>query len=100
MQSTWPMARSRFGLMMVAGVAFRIVDIGMRMLDPETELAAAMGVPRGYFAGVRLGGKPITKTTIAMLVGNMVQTDWADAHVRANYADLPSWRAEPEGLAA
>ncbi len=94
-------SRSRFGLVMVAGVAFRIVDIGMRMLDPETELAAAMGVPRGYFAGVRLGGKPITKTTITKLVGNMVQSDWAAAHVAANCADLPWWgSAEPEGLAA
>jgi DNA (cytosine-5)-methyltransferase 1 len=92
-------SRSRFGLVLVAGVAYRISDIGMRMLDPETELAAAMGVPRGYFAGVRLGGKPLTKTKITKLVGNMVQTEWAEAHVAANCADLPWWR-EPEAMAA
>jgi DNA (cytosine-5)-methyltransferase 1 len=88
--------RSRFGLVVVAGQAFRIVDIGMRMLDPETELAAAMGVPKGYVLGFRADGSKVTKTDVTKMVGNMVERHVAAALIRANCADLTA----PEALAA
>jgi DNA (cytosine-5)-methyltransferase 1 len=91
-------SRSRFGLVMVAGVAWRIVDIGMRMLDPETELAAAMGVPASYRLGW-VGDTRITKTDVTKMVGNMVSPPPARALLEANCADLPWWK-EPERMAA
>lgn len=92
-------SRSRFGLVMVAGVAWRIVDIGMRMLDPETELAAAMGVPASYVLGHDVSGRRITKTDVTKMVGNMVSPPPARALIQANCADLPWWR-EPKRMAA
>lgn len=89
-------SRSRFGLVLVRGQAWRIVDIGMRMLDPETELAAAMGVPRGYVLGFDASGARVSKTAITKMVGNMVHADPAEALIRANDPFQP----EPEELAA
>ena len=69
------------------------------MLDPETELARAMGWPASYRLSVDASGARVTKTTITKLVGNGVCLNWAAAHIRANCADLPWWR-EPERRAA
>jgi DNA (cytosine-5)-methyltransferase 1 len=88
-------ARSRFGLVLVAGQAWRIADIGMRMLDPETELAAAMGVRRSYVLGFDAAGERVTKTAITKMVGNMVSPPPAEALIAANCADL--W---PQAVAA
>ncbi|HYD26918.1 DNA cytosine methyltransferase [Brevundimonas sp.] len=88
-------SRARFGLVVVAGVAWRIVDIGMRMLDPETELAAAMGVPKGYVLGFDVAGNRVTKTDINKMVGNMVCPDPAAALIAANFD-----AAQPERVAA
>ena len=86
-------SRSRFGLVMVRGVAFRIVDIGMRMLDPETELAAAMGVPKHYVLGWDANGVRVTKTAITRMVGNMVSPPPAIALLRANFPETQPQRA-------
>jgi DNA (cytosine-5)-methyltransferase 1 len=72
-------------------VAF-IVDVGMRMLDPETELAPAMGVPAGYVLGRDVSGRPVTKTDVTKMVGNMVSPPPAAALIKANCGDLPWWR--------
>jgi DNA (cytosine-5)-methyltransferase 1 len=96
-------ARTRFGIVLLPGeagpVPAFIVDIGMRMLDPETELARAMGWPADYRLSVDAAGRKVTKTTITKLVGNGVCKAWAEAHLRANCADLPWWN-EPERRAA
>lgn len=85
-------SRARFGLVLVSGVAYRITDIGMRMLDPETELAAAMGVPMGgprkYVLGWTAEGTRVSKTNITKLVGNMVAREWAERIVAANCSHL------------
>lgn len=84
------LARARFGLVVAGGVVFRIVDIGMRMLDPEGELAAAMGVPAGYRWSVLDGqGREvrIPKTAITKMIGNMVCEKPAAALIAANFAD-------------
>jgi DNA (cytosine-5)-methyltransferase 1 len=85
-------SRARFGLVMVSGVAYRITDIGMRMLDPETELAAAMGVPmngpRKYVLGWTADGRRVSKTNITKLIGNGVAREWAERLVAANCSHL------------
>ena len=78
-------SRARLGLVVVHGVAYRIVDIGMRMLDPETELAAAMGVREGFVLREDAYGNRISKTNITKMVGNMVCRRWALAHIAANF---------------
>jgi DNA (cytosine-5)-methyltransferase 1 len=94
-------SRAKFGLVLIAGAVWMIRDIGMRMLDPETELATAMGVPGDYILGSILddGGKPIriTKTNITRMVGNMVSPPPARALIAANCDHLFH---EPEALAA
>lgn len=82
-------SRARWGIVMVpdeAGVArpWQIVDIGMRMLDPATELAGAMGVRPDYVLTRDAEGRPVTKTDVTKMVGNMVCPPWAAAHVAAN----------------
>lgn len=89
-------SRSRFGLVLVQGRAWRIVDIGMRMLDPETELAAAMGADRGYVLGFDASGRRVSKTAITKMVGNMVHPDPAEALIAVNNP----FQDEPEELAA
>lgn len=72
-------ARDSFGLVEVAGQAYEIADIGMRMLQPH-ELYAAQGFPADYIIrpdGPR--GKPLTKTEQTRLVGNSVCPDVAEA---------------------
>lgn len=83
-----PLSRARLGLVVAGGEVFRIVDIGMRMLDPETELAAAMGVPPGYVLGRDTGDRPISKTDITKMVGNMVSPPPARALIAANCGHL------------
>jgi DNA (cytosine-5)-methyltransferase 1 len=71
----------RFGLVMVRGEPYQIVDIGMRMLAPH-ELFKAMGFPDEYQICPTLHGKPITKTEQIRLCGNAVCPPVAEAMVR------------------
>ena len=73
----------RFGLVMVRGVAYRIVDIGMRMLSPR-ELFNAQGFRQSYIIDPELHGKPLTKTQQVELAGNSVCPQVARAIVAAN----------------
>lgn len=75
--------RARFGLVMVHGEAYQIVDIGMRMLQPH-ELFAAQGFPDDYEIAPDFRGKPLTKTAQTMLAGNSVCPQVAAALVREN----------------
>jgi DNA (cytosine-5)-methyltransferase 1 len=68
--------RMRMGLVTVAGVDYQIVDIGLRMLDPE-ELKLAQGFPKDY----KLTG---SKTSKVAKIGNSVCPPIAAALVRAN----------------
>ncbi|MCF3935039.1 DNA cytosine methyltransferase [Acuticoccus sp. M5D2P5] len=83
--------KPRFGLVMVEGEPFEIVDIGMRMLTPR-ELFRAQGFPDDYEIerGVLPDGAaiPITKTAAIRLCGNSVCPPIAEALVSANCADL------------
>lgn len=66
------------------GARYRIVDIGMRMLQPE-ELFRAQGFPSEYDIWPQVGGKKISKTSSIRLCGNSVCPPVAEALVRANF---------------
>jgi DNA (cytosine-5)-methyltransferase 1 len=75
--------KARFGLVMVHGEPYQIVDIGMRMLQPH-ELFAAQGFPDDYKIAPEFCGKPLTKTAQISLAGNSVCPQVAEAVVAAN----------------
>lgn len=80
-------ARARFGLVVIAGEEYEIVDIGMRMLTPR-ELFRAQGFPDSYVIDCGPDGRPITKTAQIGRCGNSVCPPVATALVCANL-DLP-----------
>jgi len=82
--------RDRFGLVMVEGEPYEIVDIGMRMLSPR-ELFRAQGFPDTYIIdrGVLPDGSEIklTKTASIRMCGNSVSPVMATALVNANFVE-------------
>ena len=75
--------KERFGLVLVRGVEYRIVDIGFRMLTPR-ELFRAQGFPEDY-QFEHAFGQPLSKTTQVRLVGNSVCPPVASAVVAAQF---------------
>lgn len=75
-----------YGLLRINGELYRIVDIGMRMLQPH-ELFAAMGFPADYIIDRDFNGQPFTKTAQIARCGNAVCPDLAEALVRANMVE-------------
>lgn len=80
-------ARHRFGVVMVYGEPWQIVDIGMRMLSPR-ELFLAQGFDSDYVIDIEIEGRSISKAAQIRCAGNSVCPDMADALVRANVATL------------
>jgi len=78
----------RYALVTVAGVRLPIVDIGMRMLQPD-ELARAQGFPADY--DLTDGGR-LTKTKTVHLIGNSVCPPIAEAVVRSAFGQQQAWR--------
>jgi len=76
--------KERMGLVIVKGVEYKIVDIGMRMLQPR-ELYNAQGFPVDYEIFPQFNGKPLTKTASTRMCGNSVSPNPATALVNANY---------------
>lgn len=81
--------RDRFGLVMVKGEPYQIVDITLRMLDAQ-ELKKAQGFPDHYDIAPSFNGKPMTKTAQIRLVGNSVCPQVAEAIVSANMRLRPT----------
>ena len=79
----------RMGLVMVRGEPWRIVDIGMRMLEPH-ELFAAQGFPADYIHDRLADGTKLSKKAQVRMVGNSVCPPVAAALVRANMVDQQS----------
>lgn len=75
--------RDRFGVVMVRGEPYQIVDIGLRMLQPH-ELFAAQGFPADYIYDRLADGTRVTKTDQVRMCGNSVCPQLAEALVRAN----------------
>ena len=76
----------RMGLVMVRGEPWRIVDIGMRMLEPH-ELFAAQGFPSDYIHDRLADGTRLSKKAQVRMVGNSVCPPVAAALVRANLVE-------------
>lgn len=75
------------GLVTIEGVIYRIVDIGMRMLQPH-ELYRAQGFPSWYIIDHDYSGKKYAKDKQVARCGNAVPPPFAEALVRANLPEL------------
>ncbi|MND84721.1 C-5 cytosine-specific DNA methylase [compost metagenome] len=75
------------GLVTVDGVVYRIVDIGMRMLQPA-ELYRAQGFPEWYIIDQDYRGVKYAKDKQVARCGNAVPPPFAEALVRANLPEL------------
>jgi len=75
--------RDRFGVVMVRGEPYAIIDIGLRMLTPR-ELFSAQGFPTDYIIDVGPDNKPISRAAQVARCGNSVCPALAEALVRAN----------------
>lgn len=71
----------------IEGVVYRIVDIGMRMLQPR-ELYRAQGFPEWYVIDQDYRGKRYAKDKQVARCGNAVPPPFAEALVRANLPEL------------
>lgn len=81
----------RFGLVMIKGEPYQIIDIGMRMLEPH-ELFACQGFNPEYIIN-NYNGKSSKKQQVAR-VGNSVPPQFAEALTRANLPELCTQTAE------
>ncbi|UYZ38980.1 DNA cytosine methyltransferase (plasmid) [Clostridium beijerinckii] len=79
--------KDRFGLITIKGQDYKIVDIGMRMLQPH-ELFKAQGFPENYIIDHDYTGKPYPKSAQVARCGNAVPPPFAEALVRANLPEL------------
>lgn len=80
------------GLVTVDGITYRIVDIGMRMLQPH-ELYRAQGFPEWYIIDQDYTGKKYPKDKQVARCGNAVPPPFAEALVRANLPEMCRARA-------
>ncbi|WP_108701583.1 DNA cytosine methyltransferase [Phytobacter sp. SCO41] len=76
----------------IKDVVYRIVDIGMRMLQPR-ELYAAQGFPEWYIIDRDYQGVKYAKDKQVARCGNAVPPPFAEALVRANLPELCSVKA-------
>lgn len=83
--------KDRFGLVMVKGEPYAIVDIGLRMLAPR-ELYRAQGFPESYQIDRGADGRALTKTAQVRMCGNSVCPPLARALVAANYSEVEQIR--------
>lgn len=79
--------RDRFGLVTIEGVDYRIVDIGLRMLEPK-ELYGCQGFPDDYIIDHDYTGKTYPRSEQARRCGNAVCPPIPAALVRANLPEL------------
>lgn len=73
----------------IESVVYRIVDIGMRMLQPR-ELYRAQGFPEWYIIDQDYRGKRYAKDKQVARCGNAVPPPFAEALVRANLPEMCS----------
>jgi DNA (cytosine-5)-methyltransferase 1 len=81
-------SKIRFGLVVVQGVEYQIVDIGMRMLTPR-ELYRAQGFPEDYVIDTTCNGKKLSVAAQVRMCGNSVSPYPAAVLIRANVSTSP-----------
>jgi DNA (cytosine-5)-methyltransferase 1 len=74
----------------IEGELYLIVDIGMRMLQPN-ELFRAQGFDADYIFAPEVNGKPMTKRDSVRMCGNSVPPVWTQALVQANFGHESSF---------
>ena len=79
--------KDRFGLVTIEGVDYRIVDIGLRMLEPK-ELYGCQGFPDDYIIDHDYTGKKYPRSEQVRRCGNAVCPPIPAALVRANMPEL------------
>jgi len=79
--------KDRFGLVIIKGTPYQIVDIGFRMLEPR-ELFLGQGFPKDYIIDVDSKGRPYSKSAQVARCGNSVSPQMAEALFRANLPEL------------
>ncbi|MET5368027.1 DNA cytosine methyltransferase [Klebsiella oxytoca] len=85
------------GLVEIGGVTYRIVDIGMRMLQPR-ELYRAQGFPEWYIIDQDYRGVKYAKDKQVARCGNAVPPPFAEALVRANLPELCQKKDPPPDI--
>lgn len=80
-------ANDRFGLVTIKGVDYKIVDIGLRMLEPR-ELYNAQGFPEDYIIDKDYDGKQYPRTEQVKRCGNAVPPPFGNALVKSNLPEL------------
>lgn len=80
-------SKPRFGIVTVKGVDYRIIDIGLRMLQAR-ELYDASGFPHEYIIDHDYEGNKITKEEQVKRCGNAVPPQFSEVLVRANIPEL------------
>lgn len=75
------------GMVTIDGMIYRIVDIGMRMLQPH-ELYRAQGFPEWYIIDRDYRGVKYAKDKQVARCGNAVPPPFAEALVKANLPEL------------
>jgi DNA (cytosine-5)-methyltransferase 1 len=80
-------SNDRFGLVTIKGVDYKIVDIGLRMLEPK-ELYGCQGFPDDYIIDKDYEGKSYSRSEQVKRCGNAVPPPFANALVRANLKEL------------
>lgn len=80
-------SRDRFGLVTIKGIDYQIVDIGLRMLEPQ-ELYGCQGFPKDYIIDQDITGKKYSKSEQVKRCGNAVCPPIPAALVKANLPEL------------
>ena len=80
-------AKDRFGLVVIKGSPYQIIDIGLRMLTPR-ELFDAQGFPHDYVIDIDADGNIISRSSQVARCGNAVCPQLAEALVRVNLPEL------------
>lgn len=80
-------AQDRFGLVTIDGTDYKIVDIGLRMLEPR-ELYGCQGFPEDYIIDHDYTGKSYSRSEQVKRCGNAVCPPIPAALVRANLPEL------------
>lgn len=77
----------RFGLVTIHGVDYKIVDIGLRMLEPK-ELYGCQGFPEDYIIDRDFEGKKYGRTEQVKRCGNAVCPPLPAALIKANLPEM------------
>ncbi len=87
-------SHDRFAVVQVEGVNYRIVDIGLRMLEPQ-ELYGCQGFPADYIIDRDYHGKSYSRAEQVQRCGNAVCPPVAEALVRVNVPELCVSKRKP-----